>query len=381
MQLKQKNNWQDDQPHNFLYRLGNRNKLFWLLNSAYWMTYWFYICLIHATVRHFPPKVILWAFLIAATGFLMCLIMRSVYKRLHFKSFRLVPLLLIIVGVITVTANLWYGLDLLLDQVMKDPKVPAAPVTWDNYLAYTFYWQLLLFAWSIFYFVMKFWLAWSYQRSRTRKAVLLAKQSQLQMLRYQISPHFLFNALNSVRALIDEDGKNACAMITELSEFLRYTLIGNEEENIPLMHEINAIRHYFAIEKKRYEDKLNVSFEINQEAKNYPVIPFLIHPLVENAVKYGMKTSALPLKIRIGAEVNDDTLIVDVFNTGKWIRPLGEENGMGTGTGLENVRQRLQNVFPNKHWLDIWQENGFVHACLKIGPGAIKTLKLERMAS
>jgi two-component system LytT family sensor kinase len=373
--------WRYKPPDIFLYRLKNKNILFWILNVAYWMMYWFYICLIHASVRHFPPKVILWSFLIATTGFALSFFLRAVYKHLRLRPFRLISFLLIILLVTSFTANVWYGLDLLLDQFMKNPNLPAAPVTWGNYLAYTFYWQLLLLAWSIFYFVMKFWMAWTHQRNRTQKAILLAKRSQLQMLRYQLNPHFLFNALNSVRALVDEDEENARAMITELSEFLRYSLIGKEKDVIPFIHEIKAIRHYFAIEKKRYEHKLDVAFEIDPQAENFPVIPFLIHPLVENAVKYGMKTSAMPLQIRIDAGVWDDALVVNIFNTGKWVRPLGEENGMGTGTGLENVRQRLKHVFPDRHRLDIGQENGFVRARLEIASDAARTAPGEERAS
>ncbi|NQT27576.1 hypothetical protein HQ585_19635 [candidate division KSB1 bacterium] len=138
--------------------------------------------------------------------------------------------------------------------------------------------------------------------------------------------------------------------------------------DIPLIHEIEAIRHYFAIEKKRYEDKLEVQIDIDPQAEEYPVISFLIHPLVENALKYGMCTSAMPLKIEINAKVQKGNLRVDVWNTGQWIDPSdkrGKET-VSTGTGLQNIRLRLQNAFPRSHEFNVSNENGRVHAYLKI---------------
>ena len=100
------------------------------------------------------------------------------------------------------------------------------------------------------------------------------------MLRYQLNPHFLFNALNSLRALVDEDEKNARQMVTELSEFLRYSLISKDLNNVPLKKEIEAIRNYLAIEKKRYEEKLEVVINIDPSTESCYLPSFLIHPVV-----------------------------------------------------------------------------------------------------
>ncbi|MBN1551805.1 histidine kinase, partial [bacterium] len=170
-----------------------------------------------------------------------------------------------------------------------------------------------------------------------------------------------------VRALIEENEDHAQAMVTELSEFLRYSLMNEDHEDIPLKYEIEALRHYFSIEKKRYEDNLDVKFEIQPEAENYPVISFLIHPLAENAIKYGMKTSRMPLQIRVLAKVQNKHLKVSVCNTGSWLS--SEENGfshLSTGTGLENVKNRLENAFPRQYHLDVVQEGQTVTVLMDI---------------
>ena len=196
----------------------------------------------------------------------------------------------------------------------------------------------------------------------------MAQSAQLQMLRYQLNPHFLFNAMNSIRALIDEDENKAREMITELSEFLRYSLDSKHYSDIPLKNEIEAIQHYFAIQKKRYEDKLEVFYDIEPQAGEYPVLSFLVHPLVENAIKYGMRTSSMPLIIHLRAKVLDDTLRIEVINTGRWIEPAGPEAQMteGTRTGMDNVLRRLENAFPNRHRFEAVEEEGRVRVQLEI---------------
>jgi LytS/YehU family sensor histidine kinase len=226
-----------------------------------------------------------------------------------------------------------------------------------------------LLIWTFLYYGLKIRREWKIQEQRTAQANSLAQNAQLQMLRYQLNPHFLFNSMNSIRALIDEDEAKAREMITELSEFLRYSLVSNHYSNVPLKIEMEAIRHYFSIQKKRYEDKLKVFYDIEPRAGEYPVLSFLVHPLVENAVKYGMQASLLPLTVRVKATVSNDVLTVDIINSGKWIKSSSQDERTtdGTGTGLDNVRLRLENAYPGRHRFDIFEKEGHVHVQLKIG--------------
>jgi len=210
---------------------------------------------------------------------------------------------------------------------------------------------MIFLGWSGLYFGIKFLLEWNEQKEQTQRAYALAQKAQLQMLRYQINPHFLFNSLNSIRALISENKANAKGMITELAEFLRYSLLSENYLEVPLNQEISAIQHYYAIEKRRYESKLTIDFDIDPRANDYPIITFLIHPLVENAIKYGMRTSSLPLKVQVKVSLNGNGLSVAVSNTGHWIEQLPDNNHPedSTGTGLKNVRHRLASAYPERH--------------------------------
>jgi ABC-type multidrug transport system fused ATPase/permease subunit len=232
---------------------------------------------------------------------------------------------------------------------------------------WTFYIATLTFGWSVFYFGFKFWIEWGIQRDQAEKASVLAQRAQLQMLRYQLNPHFLFNALNSIRALMAEDTRNAKEMITELSEFLRYSLLGQDRSFVTLREELEAVRHYLSIEKKRFEEKIQVEYEIESSAENCMVPSFLIHPVIENAVKFGMQSTSLPLKIVIKAAAADSMLRIEIANSGN-IMKRSSENGTtmgGTGAGLENVKARIENAFPGNNKFEIFEKDGFVHVILE----------------
>lgn len=152
-------------------------------------------------------------------------------------------------------------------------------------------------------------------------------------------------------------------MITQLSEFLRHSLLSAEKKEIPLREELEAVQNYLAIEKIRFEEKLELEFEIEEEAESFSVPCLLLNPLVENAIKHGLQTSPKPLKIKISARLKDEKLIVEVANTGK-LDNLHNSNG--TKIGLKNVRERLEKLFPDKSSFELIQQGDFVVAKIEI---------------
>lgn len=224
----------------------------------------------------------------------------------------------------------------------------------------------LMTTWSLSYFGIKFFLDLTAERERAEKADLLAQSAQLQMLRYQVNPHFLFNSFSSLRALIRSNSSKAEEMVGKLSEFYRYTLLTKSSSEVPLIDEIEAIQHYAEIEKIRFEDKIDFQFNIEPLAEEYPIPTFLLHPLVENAIKYGMKTSGLPLKIIINALVKNGKLLIIVKNSGKWISDKKDFGIYGTGTGLSNIKSRLEYSYPGNFSFEIKEEEGFVKILIEI---------------
>jgi two-component system, LytTR family, sensor kinase len=222
---------------------------------------------------------------------------------------------------------------------------------------------MTLTAWSAFYLGIKNWRSWQIERENALEAAAMAQKAQLETLRYQLNPHFLFNALNSIRASVKEDQEQARQMITQFSDFLRHSLISVEQKEIPLQEELEATRNYLAIEKIRFEENLEIEFDVDERSKEFLVPSFLLNPLVENAVKHGMQISPNPLKIKVSAKLEGERLILEVANTG---RLNNLQNLNGTKIGLKNVRQRLEKLFGEKGSFELRQDGEFVVAKIEI---------------
>jgi len=236
--------------------------------------------------------------------------------------------------------------------------------------------------WSAAYFGV---LIWRRSQEREREAVearRLAQEAQLQMLAYQLNPHFLFNALTSIRAMIDEDRARARQMVTELAAFLRHALVERALHTTTLAAELDALRGYLAIEQIRFEERLAIETRVEQAAESCAIPAFLIHPLLENAIKHGARDHGDgPLRVRLDATVANGVLRVEVWNTGSLAaravadaRRTGElgfaddaPNGTaGTGIGVRNVRERLARLFPGKHRFELTDERGWVRALVEL---------------
>ncbi len=346
---------------------------FWTFQISGWVIYafLFYIFFYWRTIQHFED--LLGFSVTIISGFLFSTLMRYFYKKTDYQNRSIFQIALFVIFISIVTSIAWYWIDTFLSILvygMGQMKTYLARRTFLFFLSSNFYSTVLFISWSALYYFIKFWQEWQNQKVITDKANTLAQNAQLQMLRYQINPHFLFNSLNSIRALIDEDKSGAKLMITDLSEFLRYSLLNKDDSTQTLKNEIDAIRIYSLIQKRRYEDKLDFTIDIDPLAYDYPVPSFLFHPLVENAIKHGMKTSSLPLKIIVKAALVNEALVIEVCNSGKWVKSGDKEDLEGTGTGVENVYRRLESVFPNKYKINIEEKNDWVHIVIQINKDA-----------
>jgi LytS/YehU family sensor histidine kinase len=296
----------------------------------------------------------------------LTLLLRLVFNWLRKKSISNWVFALSVFVVVLSAANLWAIEVYFLDRLFEDENTTTTPVNLKFYLWELFADFLVLLAWSAFYLLIKLWYEWQTAKESAEKAMLLAQSSQLQMLRNQINPHFLFNTLSSLRALVRIDQKKAEEMITKISDFLRYSLVNKKDTEVTLKEELDAIRNYFEIERVRYEENLIARFDIDPIAEDYPIPSFLLHSIIENAVKYGMDTSNMPLEIDVKATVFNNTLRVEIMNTGKWIEHSDDNYENGTGTGIKNVKERLSFMYPDGYDFKIKKDNGKVSVLLEL---------------
>ncbi len=196
-------------------------------------------------------------------------------------------------------------------------------------------------------------------------AQLSEEKARLEVLRYQLNPHFLYNSLNSIYGLLFENARGAGEMVLRLSEFCRATLTGAKDELPTLGAEIDALRSYLDVEKVRWGEKLQIEFAVAPEVAEERLPPFLLLPLVENAIKYGTRTSRGPLRLAIRAQPEGDALHIEIANTGEWLAPNPARSD-STGIGLENLRQRLRRYYPDAHTFTTEAKDGWVVARIKL---------------
>ncbi len=349
-----------------VFSLNKRSHLFWFLQTAGWLLY-LGISLLAYLGRDALTTFLFVRYVTAAVGgFLATLILRYLFRRIKIRERSIFSLSFLTIIFSILGANLVIWISNLLRYPYSGVKALTTNPTLMSYLYRAIWWFIPLIGWCACYLGIKFWQEWMIQKERTEKANALAQAAQLQMLRYRMNPHFLFNALNSIRALISESKSSAKKMVTELSEYLRYSLVSRNHENVPLKEEMESVRHYFNIQKMRYENKLEVSFDIDPSVEEFPIVSYLIHPLAENAVKHGMRTSPMPLKVQITAKSHQGNLTIEVHNSGTWIEPEDKKKDIVIPSGLENVRQRLVESYPGRHHFEIFEKEHFVQARLVI---------------
>ncbi|MEO6992515.1 MAG: histidine kinase [Lacunisphaera sp.] len=199
------------------------------------------------------------------------------------------------------------------------------------------------------------------QRMQIEQLRLVAnvKEAELRALKSQVNPHFLFNSLNSLRALIDEDAPRAREAVTRLANILRYSLQSGQVETVSLKDELNAVQDYLALEQIRHEERLLVRWDVAEEARLQPVPPMLLQTLVENAVKYGISTRPGGGLITISAQVTNAILHICVSNPGELSSPSNEASakaGSSTGVGLRNASERLKLLYGDQATLRLLAE-------------------------
>ena len=206
------------------------------------------------------------------------------------------------------------------------------------------FWVMLV--WSALYFGIKNYMATQELRERSLKAISMAHEAQLKMLRYQLNPHFLFNTLNAISTLVlDKDNELANVMVTRLSRFLRYTLDNDPMQKVSVAEEVEALRLYLDIEKVRFDERLQLHFNIDEQASGALMPSLLLQPLVENSIKYAVSQAIHGGSITVTARANDERLFLQVIDDGPGIDINKAASRKGGGVGLSNCKERLTEIY------------------------------------
>ena len=220
--------------------------------------------------------------------------------------------------------------------------------------------SILLFLWFLLYFGIK-------SLKRSLEVEREFQKAEVRLLRSQMNPHFLFNALTTIMAVRRDEAK--VELVTQsLADYLRFSLQQEQQEQNevaahPLGDEITALENYLRVEKVRFCDDLEWSIDAEADALRTLVPSALVQPLLENAIKYGQETGPRPLRVSITAKVVQGNLEIEVCNSGYWVE--GDRTHSG-GVGLTNLRRRLELIYGHAASLDIRHGQSTVAVCVSL---------------
>jgi two-component system, LytTR family, sensor kinase len=319
---------------------SNRNVLFWSLHAAGWAAYG--ITQYFGALLYEKPSSYLRAIAVSAiAGFVLSMPMRFIYRRLWSQ-----PPRVRIIGVLATCYITALALRLVINLAYRMFVAPDWQVqTLFELFGGTLSTSYLLVCWSVLYFGIKFYESQRKQEEAMLKAVALAQEAQLKMLRYQLNPHFLFNTLNAISTLIlDNQNRKANHAVTRLSEFLRYTLDQDPMKKVTLRQEIEALDLYLGTERLRFGERLRLEYAIESSALDALVPSLLLQPLLENSLKYAVSSREQGGLVRIEGRTREGLLELSVIDDGPGLRE-GAAPSERRGVGLRNTRERLAVLY------------------------------------
>jgi two-component system LytT family sensor kinase len=341
----------------------NRIRLYWSLQVLGWLSFALINLFFVSLDRGISPVQIsaftsLSVFYLLSTHAFRNIVKKYGWLNLKFSRLFVNTLMaLAVLSVLNMIAQIM--INLIFDTL--DPEVDLRPVVISVNIFVSFLFYSL---WVMLYFIFHF--LDNYNQSLKYKAKI--NEIQLNHLKSQLNPHFIFNALNSVRALVDEDPKKAKLAITQLSNILRFSLMMDKKRTIDFENEINTVKDYLNLESIRFEERLTVKYDIEPVSFDFKVPPMMLQTIVENAVKHGisnrLKGGMIEVKCHEG--INDD-LVIQVKNSGQLKNQSISKKRDREGHGLSNTIQRLKLIYGNRASFKIYNSGSdFVITEIKI---------------
>lgn len=215
--------------------------------------------------------------------------------------------------------------------------------------------SVLFFIWSVLYFAVSIFQNWKNEEIENLELRAAKTEIELNSFRSQMNPHFMFNSLNSIRALIDEDPQKAKEAINMLSGMMRHNLMLGKNQLVPLQEELDLVQKYTSIEKIRFEERLQLQVYIEEQLLSEFIPPFMLQTIVENGIKHGISKEVRGGLLQLRVVSVEDNIEITVRNTGHLIKSENAE-----GTGLANTKKRLDLIYKGKASFEIQQEDGQV---------------------
>jgi two-component system, LytTR family, sensor kinase len=330
----------------------SRTKLYWKCQIAGWCAWNLCEFILYGEAFEYDSNLVVNALINIFLGILLTHNYRRAVKQLNWLYLslnKLIPRIVVSVGLLTFILTI---LNIFVDYY-------TVPETRDYMQLSRFFLTFVnliqpLLVWTLIYHMFHYFeLSKKNELEKVRLSSSI-RDFEAKLLRSQLNPHFVFNALNSIRALVLENPEKAQLSVTRLSNILRNSLLADRRKTVTLAEELKTVQDYLALEKIRYEDRLEERINIPAEAMQVQVPPMMVQTLVENAVKHGISKPIHGGFIALDAEIYQNSLYLYIRNTGS-LQP--HKPAPGEGFGLVNTQQRLDLIFGNQASFEISQES------------------------
>lgn len=329
----------------------NKYRLYWTLQIGGWLLYALLQIggLSIAAAGPISVRRVIFFIVEALLGLLLTHFFRNFAKRgrwLHLTMARLIPRIL---AAVIVLSLLIYFLRLPVSLLLGYSDWKDG-FNFHQLLGFTASYALIFFFWSILYFTYHYFER--YNKSLKYEASMI--EIELNNLRSQLNPHFIFNALNSIRALVDENPSKSKQAINQLSNILRKSLSPDKQGLTKFDDEMKIVKDYLGLETIRFEERLKTEFIIDPDSHHYLVPPLMIQTLVENGIKHGISKLKEGGLIQLKTTVEDGHLKIQIRNSGHLINGVKRSKG---GLGIKNTIQRLKLIYGDRTSFRIANEN------------------------
>lgn len=330
----------------------SRKHLYWICQISGWSTFLLLNLLIISSFEELQWERIVIGIYFVFAGIGFTNIFRGIIKKQNWLELPLkeiIPKVIIssfLLGI--VIYGMVYGVSFFSGVMAKEDYTPINPIIGVIITSG------IALLWALIYFSIHY--LENYKKTEIESLIWEAavKDYELKTLKSQLNPHFMFNAMNSIRSLIEEDPESAKVALTKLSNILRYSLKMERAGSVLLSEEIEAVKDYLDLEKMRFEERLKYSININSEAGRVEIPPMMIQTLVENGIKHGISKKTEGGEIMIESKVENSNLLIEIRNIG-YLEDDALKNSKGFG--VANTKHRLNLLFGEKASFSLTTEN------------------------
>jgi len=284
----------------------------------------------------------------------LCLIVTHTFRillnRWKWIYFPMPKLILSVFGAVFIMGLIVYFLRIPVNLMLGLLFNPRTAFDVQQILGLSWIYSILFFLWTVFYFTYHYFD--QYNKSLKYEATMI--EIELNNLKSQLNPHFIFNALNSIRALVDENPKKSKQAINQLSNILRNSLASDKKGLTNFDEELKIVKDYLGLESIRFEERLKTEFDIHPESQKFFVPPLMIQTLVENGIKHGISKLTRGGVIQLKTDVVNDHLRIHIRNSGHMVNGTKRSK---SGLGLKNTVQRLKLIYGDDASFKIVNEN------------------------